>query len=272
MKKFLPALSFILLVLPSFALAVYPEVARGAGFAKQSIFLSEQSVTEGDTVRVHATVSNDATATFTGSVVVKDGADTLGTAPVTLAAGAAQAISLSWTPTAGTHTLTADLETVTGTVVEEESAQFTVAAKPQVQSAANSEQQASVDSSQAIQQQIGNLSPQVAQASQPLFTVIDGARASTANLLDNQIANTQAKLLNTPKPGIVAGASVTSDTSVTNPWGTFWFVLYTAYFYILTVLLWLVSNAGIFYPVLAILFLYMLWRLYKRMTRPAWER
>ena len=263
-KRFLLSLSFIFLVLPSLAL--------GAGFAKQSIFLSEASVTEGDTVRIHATVSNDATAQFAGSVVVKDGADTLGSAPVTLSAGAAQAISLSWTPTAGTHTLTADLETASGTSVEQESAQFTVAAKPEPQLDITSGQPASVDSSQTIQQQIGSLSPQVAHASQPLFTVIDGARSGAANVLDNQIASTQAKLLNTPKPGIVAGASTTADASVTNPWGTFWFVLYTIYLYILTILLWLVSNAGVFYPVLAILFLYMLWRIYRRMRRPAWQR
>ncbi len=263
-KRFLLPLSFIFLLLPSFACA--------AGFAKQSIFLSEQSVTEGDTVRIHATVSNDATTQFAGSVVVKDGADQLGSAPVTLAAGGAEAVSLSWTPIAGTHTLIADLETADGTIVEEESAQFTIAVKPQSQLEVSSDQQASVDSSQAIQQQIGNLSPQVEQASQPLFTVIDSARSSAANLLDSQIASTQTKLLSTPKPGIVAGASTTADASVSNPWGTFWFVLYTAYFYILTVLRWLIGNAGVFYPVLAILFLYMLWRIYKRMRRPKWDR
>ncbi len=264
MRKFLLALSLLLLALPSFAL--------GAGFAKQSIFLSEQSVTEGDTVRIHATVSNDATTQFAGSVVVKDGANKLGSAPVTLASGAAQAISLSWTPTAGTHTITADLEAADGTVVEEDTANFTIAAKPEPQLDVSSSQQASIGSSQPIQQQIGNLSPQVEQASQPLFTVIDGARSSAADLLDNQIASTQAKLLSTPKPAIVGGTSATSDASVTNPWGTFWFVLYTAYLYILTILRWLVGNAGVFYPVLAILFFYMLWRLYKRMRRPAWER
>jgi hypothetical protein len=41
----------------------------------------------------------------------------------------------------------------------------------------------------------------------------------------------------------------------------------TASLYILSILLYVVSNAGIFYPVLAVLFLYFLWRLFKRFRR-----
>ena len=273
-RAVLAALSFIVIAaLPSFVLLIYPGFAFAAGFAKQSIFLSQQSVTEGDTVRVHATVSNDASTDFAGSVVVKDGATKLGSAPLTLAAGAAQAISLSWTPSAGVHTLTADLETTSGTIVEEETAQFTIAAKPMPQADISSSQEASVGSSEPIQQDIGSVSPQVEQASQPLFTVIDGARSGAAQVLDTQIANTQAKLLTTPKPGVVLGTSTEAftDPSINNPWGTFWFVLYTIYLYILTILRWLVGNAGVFYPVLAILFLYMLWRMYRRFRRPRYS-
>src|ERR1700674_4005698 len=87
-----------------------PLMAHAAGFAKQSIFLSKSSVTEGDTVRIHATVSNDATAQFVGSVVLKDGDAKLGTAALPLAVGAAQAISVTWTPSAGVHRITAALE------------------------------------------------------------------------------------------------------------------------------------------------------------------
>ena len=268
MKKALVALSFILpfLLLPSLSLA--------AGFANGSLFLSKGSVTEGDTVLIHVVVSNEDPAKFTGTVVLDDAGSSIGTVPVTLAAGEAQTVSISWAPTAGSHTVSAKLTASDGTVVQQESQTFSIAAKPQPASVfANSNQGAAVvDSSAPIQQSIANVSPQVASAAQPLFTVIDGARSSAADVLDTQLANTKTNLTNTQKPGFVLGTSTSalSDPTITNPWGTFWFVLYTAYFYVLTILRWLVGNAGVFYPVLAILFLYILWRIFRRIRRPSY--
>ncbi|MDZ4225965.1 MAG: hypothetical protein U1C66_00555, partial [Patescibacteria group bacterium] len=42
----------------------------------------------------------------------------------------------------------------------------------------------------------------------------------------------------------------------------------TLLLYLFSILKFLVSNAGIFYPVLTIAFFYLLWRLFKRMRRP----
>lgn len=261
MKKALVVLSFLLL--PSFALA--------AGFANGSLFLSKSSVVEGDTVLIHVVVSNEDPTKFSGSVVLADADTSIGTVPVTLTAGEAQTVSVSWTPAAGSHTVTAKLTASDGTVAEQESQTFVVAPKPQP-AFAGAGQSAAVDSSAAIQQDIANVSPQVAGAAQPLFTIIDGARSSAADMLDTQLAGTQAKLANTPKPGITLGTSTSAiaDPALSNPWGTFWFVVYTAYLYLLTIARWLVGNAGVFYPVLAILFLYILWRIFRRIRRPSY--
>ena len=60
------------------------------------------------------------------------------------------------------------------------------------------------------------------------------------------------------------------QNSVSNPAGSFWYVLQTLYFYLLTVLRFIVGSAGVFYPVVAILFLYFLWRMFRRFRRPAY--
>ncbi len=263
MKKALVALSFLLL----------PSLAAAAGFANGSLFLSKSSVTEGDTVLIHAVVSNDESSKFSGTVVLLDAGTTIGTLPVSLAAGAAQTVSVSWEPTAGAHTVSAKLTATDGTVVQQESQTFTIAAKPKpASSIATDQSAAAVGSSADIQKSIANVSPQVADAAQPLFTVIDGARSGIADVLDTQITNTKTSLTKTQNPGLVLGTSTKAiaDPIVKNPWGSFWYVLYTAYLYILTVLRWLVGNAGIFYPVVAILFLYILWRIFRRIRRPSY--
>lgn len=264
MKKTLILMAFLLL----------PAVAFGAGFAKQSLFLSKTPVTEGETVLIHAVVANDAGAKFTGTVVFTDARDNLGSVAVTIAAGGANAVSLSWKPTAGSHTVTAALTQSDGTVVEKESATFTIDPKPKPASVFvdTPSSAAAVESSQNIQNQIGSLSPAAEQVSKPAFAVIDGLRGAAADFIDSQLASTKAKLAATPKTGVVAGAETTQDPTIKNPWATAWTIFYTLYLYLLTVLRFLIGNAGVFYPVLAFAFLYALWRMYKRFSRPAWER
>ncbi|MGC9602734.1 MAG: Ig-like domain-containing protein [Minisyncoccia bacterium] len=261
MKKFLLVLSFALFIYPGFAVA--------AGFAKDPLFLSRSPVIAGQKVLIYAIVANDDISAFSGSVVLSDGTQKIASVPVSISTGGTQTASAPWMPDAGTHTIQADLISDTDTIVEQESASFAIAAPPTPTSDASSaSQSAAVDSSAPIQTDIANISPQVASASQPLFTVIDSARESAAGVLDNQIAATKAKISNTPQPGIVLGSSTIANPTITNPWGMFWFALYTIYLYMLTVLRWLIGNAGVFYPVLAIFFFYMLWRIYKRMSRP----
>ena len=76
-------------------LFLLPHTAGATGFAKQSLFLSKSVVTEGDTVRIHAVVSNDdGRAAFTGTLSFTDGSATIGNVPVSLAGGEA-GLSLS---------------------------------------------------------------------------------------------------------------------------------------------------------------------------------
>jgi hypothetical protein len=278
MKKFLAV--GVLILLPSLLLGVYPEVALGAGFAKQSIFLSRSSVTEGDTVRIHATVSNDAASSFTGNVMLLDGTASIGSVSVTLAAGAAQAISANWAPTAGEHTITAKLQTQSGAVIQETSATFTVAAKPAPAPNLPASRQglqtgttnatgltaATVDSSQGIQNQIGSYSPMVARGSEPIFAALDNFRTSAASFLDGQINSAKQHLATTPSTTISQG-TIGQNPTIPSGSGGFWSIVYTLYLYVLTLVRFLVGSAAVFYPLFVVVFFFILWRIYRRIRR-----
>jgi hypothetical protein len=248
------------------SLFLLPVVAFGAGFAKQSIFLSRSAVMEGDTVLIHAVVENDSADKFPGEVVITDGSTKVGTVPTTLAAGEARAVSLSWTPAAGNHTITAELLDSAGTVVESESATFDVAAKPKpaAKITATTSEAAAVESSQGIQKQIGNLSPTAEGAAAPVFKLVDSGREALAGVLDGQLASVKPKLTPTPLPGLVEGAQT---VKLPDEQSWFWSILYTVYYYILTVLRFLVGSAAVFYPLLCLAFFYILWRTFKRFRR-----
>lgn len=239
-----------------------PFSAHAAGFAKNSLFLSKSSVTEGETVLIHAVVSNEASSPFSGSLIFSNDTGTIGSAPVSLGAGEAQTASVSWKPVSGTHAVTATLRSSAGELSETQKATFSVRAKPTP--VAETQSAAVVESSEAIQTQLESFSPAAANASAPVFTLVDGGRARVVDVLDTQIEQTKSKLDTQQSSGEVSGAQT---EKLPDTVGGLWFALYTLYLYLLTILRFLISNAGVFYPLLAVAFLYGLWRLYKSFRR-----
>lgn len=245
-----------------------PLWVSAAGFAKQSLFLSKEPATEGDTVLIHAVVANEGADKFAGEVVFKDGEDKLGAVAVTIAPGGANAVSLSWKPLAGSHTVTAQLTDPAGEVVEQESANFTIKEKPQPASEDSSQSAAAVESSQKIQDSIGSYSPAAANATAPVFSALDSLRSQAADKLDEGIGWAKGKTAG-KQPGEVLG-SATSNPSPAGIMSTLWFIFATLCLYVLTILRFVVGSAGVFYPVFAVLFFYILWRTYKRFRRPSY--
>jgi len=143
---------------------------------------------------------------------------------------------------------------------------FWLVPKPKPKPAATSSQAAAVESSQGIQNGIAQYSPQAAQYSQPVFATIDRVRTSAANVLDTQMVHTREKL--DTEPGDVL-ASESTKHAVSNPFGAFWYILQTLYFYLLTLLRFIVGSAGVFYPLVAVAFLYFLYVMFRRFRRPA---
>jgi hypothetical protein len=245
-----------------------PVAASAAGFAKQSIFLSTNAPVAGEAVLIHASVSNDATTTFTGTLKVHDDEGTIGSVPVTLAAGGASDVSVTWEPTAGAHTVVADLTDSSGTVVEENSQAFTIAAPPTpVTDTAANEDTSGVQPSTQIQQSIASVSPVAAQVSTPVLQALDSGRVAAANQLNKAVAWSKAQV----------GAPVTSPTSAfiktpdaatqNKTASSVWTIFATAVLYILTIVLYIVSNAAIFYILFVCIFFYILWKCWRRYRR-----
>lgn len=265
-------LRFILLSALVVFLAVYPEVSRGAGFAKHSLFLSKTSVVEGDTVLIHAIVANDTETRFSGKLSLREKENLIGTVLLTLAAEEVRAVSISWNPSAGTHTLTAELATESADIVEEQQATFSIAEKPKKpEPGSDSSQTASVQSSDQLQQQLAQLSPSVAGYTAPIFETIDSLREKAVQALDKGVEWSKNKVMQKNKSSVLGADSSTTPNAETLVEGTVQTVLLvgaTVLLYLFSVLRYIVENTGIFYPALAVAFLYLLWRLYRRMRRP----
>src|SRR3989338_1124026 len=148
---------------------------------------------------------------------------------------------------------------------------FTLYVSPKPKPVATSSQSAAaVESSAKIQEGIAGLSPAAASATAPFFTMVDGGRAALSDVIDVQIANTKNNIGPTAgKPGEVLSAEAVKNAPQ-NPMGTLWFILQTLYLYLLTLLSFIIGSAGVFYPVAALLILYLLWRLIRRAHRPAY--
>ncbi len=249
-----------------------PIISLAAQFAPSNLFLSAPNVTEGQTVLIHAVVQNNAAEKFPGNLVIRDADAQVGSVPVTLAPNEVRVVSVSWTPGPGSHHITAALLDQGGTAVQSESETFEVAAKPKPpaspmasqgkQTSTTSQTAAAVESSADIQAKIDGISPAAGGILAPVFKLVDGSRSAIADVLDAQIAKTKPKLA--PIPGVVAGTS-----TIKAPDQGSWFssIFNTIYFYILTVLRYVLGSVAVFYPLVAVIFFYILWRTFKRFRR-----
>ncbi len=248
-------------------LFLLPTLVSAADFAKQSIFLSQDSVTQGDSVLIHAVISNTADSSFTGSLKFLDGKDSLGSISLSLSSKEAQVASISWKPTAGSHTITADLYDSNQLFLAEQQATFLVATPP------SSTPSSSIESSQPIDTAIANVSPTVAQAVVPTLSAIDSGRTSAAKALDSGIIWAQAQIVQakgTDSSGVVLSAETQKQVATTTT-GT---IAHTAgltgaviALYVLSILRYVVGNIGFFYPIVVILFFFVLWRMFRGLQR-----
>lgn len=257
MKRSLAA-AILLFAMPSLALAA------NAGFATQTVFLSRSQVFEGESVLIYASVSNPATSTWNGKLEYSEGGNDIGSISLSLGPQEARIVSVSWKPSAGIHTVVTTLLDKNGTEIADQSTEFSINPKPVQAMSTSTKMLAAVDSSQGIQQTVSDISPTAANISAPAFTAIDNLRQSAANALDKQLVDTKSKL----PGGQVLGAATQKQSSSGGWQGSVMGILWTLYFYLLVVLRYLVGKAALFYPIFAFLFMYILYKIYKRMTRP----
>lgn len=256
------------------ALLLAPSFALGAGFAKQSLFLSKSPVTEGEQVLVHAVVQNDAAAAFDGNLVFSVKADDkktqIGSVAVAIVPGGAQAASVSWKPTAGEHEVVASLTQKDGTIVEEESATFSIAKKPTAAVVRSNpvDDSSPVESSDAVEAMIVKFIPPIAGLAEPVFSGIDTFRTKANDLINSGIGWSKNKIGGKSAGEVLGSATAKENTTPKGIIGTVIFLAAMVSLYILSILKWMVAHTGVFYPAAVILFLFALWKLSAGMRRP----
>jgi hypothetical protein len=253
------------------ALLLIPSVVFGAGFAKQSLFLSQATVTQGETVFIYAVVENDSPSYFTGTLKFADESGAIGNASVSMKPGEAATYSTAWKPKAGQHSVSANLVNTSGDVVESENATFFVNSVPSPASppgenvsiaftnnasSSNATLNASstIQTSQPLENWLASSSPIVSKYVTPVLTAIDSGRTAASHV-------------------ITQGTQWSKDTlkhAATAPGGwqnTLWLILATLGLYTFAALSYLINNIGVFYPAFAIIFFFILWRAYRLVRR-----
>lgn len=247
--------------------------ADTTGFADGSVWISKTPIVEGEVVQIHAALTNGSDKKLTGSVVFKDAGTTLGTVPFSLEAGDARIVTFSWKATPGAHAINASISNASDAAASDsQTVSVSVAAKPVPESAkkATATSAAAVAFSNAddIESAIGTFSPKAQELSSPAFQTIDSWRKSGAEFLGAQSEKQQAKIeqLNAKQEDL--RKNDTPEAKSERRTTTIYQVIATVLLYLYGVLLFVVSKAGVFYPLFAALILYFLFKGYQRVRRP----
>ena len=297
-KYFVPYLLCVAIFSATFGTAFAAD-STGAGFVAESVFFSHTPLVEGSNVFIYASVLNTSADAFSGKVVFTDAGIEIGSLAVTLAPGEARIVSISWTPTTGSHAISAALQSVNGTPVASSgalapNAKITVSAAAKPETPPAQPDTTVVVPSSDIQKAVEYVSPPVAKTLQPAFVTVDKAREGAAAFIDNQIKQTKNSLIKQAQ-GSVAGtsapsfsasstpslagfgdASSSSDSSAPASSGSFtdtaWTWALNAYLYLLAAVRFGVANPMAFYPVIILLFFWGMYKMYKHMTRPRFDQ
>jgi len=294
-RRTAPFLLGTLIFAASFSAALAaPADTTGAGFVAESVFFSHTPLTEGSNVFIYASVLNTSADAFSGKVVFTDAGVEIGSLAVTLTPGEARIVSISWTPTTGSHAISAMLQSVNGTPVASSgklapNAEVTVSAAPKPNTPPAQPDNAVVPSSD-IQKAVEYVSPPVAQTLQPAFVTVDKVREGAAAVIDDQIKQTKNSLLKevqtasttlsisaSSTPSLSGFGETSSSTSGSEPgtsgsfMNTAWVWTLNAYIILLSAVRFGVANPMAFYPVAFALFFWGVYKLYKQMTRPRFD-
>ncbi len=267
------------LVLPfSFALA------NTTGFAQGSVWLSHTPTEEGETVLIHAALTNGSSTKLTGTLIFKDNGQAIGSVPFSLTVGEARIVSLSWQATTGNHSIAASIADASDTsVAGTQTVNVAVAAKPEpvatpasastsgtTKSTSNAANVA-YSSSDDIQKSIGSVSPQAQGIVAPAFDAIDSVRKSAGIILGAETSDVQAKVTSLSAQKAKLAKQTTPEAKTESHKVTFYQIAMTVLLYICEVLLVVVSKAAYFYPIFAFIIFFLLYKGYQRFRRPNYD-
>lgn len=108
MKKIFSILIICILVLPFTSFAA--STIENSGIIDRTVWLSKESLVEGDSVDVYTVVWNGGNSSLSGNVVFYDGTTLLGKRTVNLSPKTTKVVSLTWKVSAGNHNITTSFE------------------------------------------------------------------------------------------------------------------------------------------------------------------
>lgn len=273
------ALSFsgflLLFLLPTLALAA----GRG-GFASGAIWLSKEIITEGESVRISASLYNSYDEKLSGAVTFKDGLSPIGSASFSLSPGEGGIVSVSVKPAAGSHSYYAEITDATLDMDDGDMAateiigtktaviERTVKSAPKPEPAQSA---SAVSTTEGTQRAISDFSPAVGNVVNPVLDRIDSFRADATAYTEEAMNSARERVAaatstEPAKDGKVLGVetpqfveNLAESKGVRAAWG--YFLLYLN-----AILNAILRNAALFYPVAVVLLFIALRMLYRRLT------
>lgn len=228
-----------------------------AGFPNQTIWISDSSLTDGDTATVSTVIYNASGAPVSGTVEFLVDSSVVGTADFTLDSGKSQIETANWIANTGSHAVSARIvRAPTGVSGASGSLAVTVAPAPP-----KKDEQAI-----AVQNAITNLtastSPALSNAAQKTFAFTEGIRKGAIGYLENSLGTSSAA---TKQKGQVLGANSVAEAAKENTPSSWWHAISTVF---LTVMLMIARSVVFFYPFVAIVFFLILYFVAKAVRRP----
>ena len=275
-----PALRALFAVL---ALCLFPAAASAAtiGFSGEPVWISSTPVIEGDAVLIHAALTNGSSETLTGTLVFRAEGNLIGSVPIELKRNEARVVSVSWAPKAGTYEVAVELtnpsqeaarrtETLKVTVAQKADEKKSVAGAAAAGFASLSPDPSFTDSS-GIQGAILGVSTDVGEVLAPVFNTVDSWRKDGSEFLAKKSAEAKVEVAAIAAKKKALEDEDTSEAKSESRKLTLWQVLRTLLLYIYQAFNMLISKAGIFYPVVALAFLFFLYKGYQKIRRPSYD-
>lgn len=229
---------------------------------------------------IHAALTNGSVETLTGTLVFRDEGVTIGSVPISLGRGEARVVSISWSPKAGSHEIAVELtnpsqeeakrtETLKVTIAPKKDEKKSAAAAAAGLSSLSPD--ASFTDSSGIQGAILGVSTDAGEVVAPVFNAVDEWRRTGSEFLSQKSSEAKAELATITAKKEVLAEEDTSEAKSEGRKLTLWQVLRTLLLYIYQAFNLAVSKAGIFYPVVALAFLFFLYKGYQKVRRPSYD-
>lgn len=264
---------------------LFPVIAGAApsGFSQDAVWISATPVAEGDTVLIHAALTNGSSNTLTGTLVFRDEGKSIGSVPVSLKSQEARVVSVSWAPKAGVHEIAIELtnpseeaakrtETLRVIVASKEVSRSTeAAAAVSLVTLQSDATDATYTDSSSIQGAILGVSSTAGELAGPVFDLVDEWRKDGNEFLAEKSATTKVEVAALSEKKKALADDTSAEGKKERRMTTMWQILKTLLLYVYQGLNMLISKAGIFYPFAALAFFFFIFKLYQRLRKPSYD-